>query len=698
MKTVNECLLGALAVTGLALWFAGCKVHSPKNVSLIPGAPTVSRAPASADSQSPRLLPAIPGGLPSPDEELWIIARHRTSRPPADDDTPRFGALMTKEAEREVPLPLKHTDVQATVNGYIASVHVRQQFQNPYTAKIEAVYVFPLPENAAVNDFVMIIGERHIRGVIRERAEAEQIYAEAKAQGYTASLLTQERPNIFTQSVANIEPGREIDVAIRYLHTLAYDDGWFEFVFPMVVGPRFNPPGYRKGIGAVPAGASATGDGWTSDRQPRTNVAYLPPNQTSAHRVSLKLDLHAPEEEHACPSHQVEVTPHGAEHVTFTLKDAVPDKDFVLRYRIAGDRLKTHFRTHRDERGGFFTLMLVPPQRLEQLGRQPLELVFVLDCSGSMSGEPIRQAKAAVAHALQQLRPDDTFQLINFSSHASQLGARPLPATPENVRRGLRHLAALAAEGGTMMLTGIKAALDFPHDPRRLRFVVFLTDGFIGNDEEILHEVDKRLGDARVFSFGVGQAPNRYLLDAMAKLGRGAVAYLSLDDEGAEVMDRFFARVAHPVLTHVKIDWDGLAASEVYPRRLPDLFVGRPVFVAGRFDGRGPQTLRLTGRVGDEKLELKLPVNAEVAVADAHSFSAIWARMKIADLYDQHAWTRNPFLKRDVKKVALDFNLMSAFTAFVAVDATERTAGDFGTTVPVAVPVPEGVRYETTVK
>lgn len=635
------------------------------------------------------------GSLPSRDEELWVIQRAEVA--PGDEraDGPGCGVLKAKLAEeREIPLPLKHTDVQAAILGYIGTVDVTQQYHNPYESKIEAVYVFPLPHNAAVREFVMTIGERRIRGIIRERAEAEEIYRQARSQGYAASLMTQERPNIFTQSVANIEPGKAIDIHIRYFHTLAYDDGWYEFVFPMVVGPRFNPPGSTDGVGAVARG----GQGASGQS---TEVQYLKPGERSGHDISLTatIDAGVAIEELRCTTHAVAVAqqevPERAE-VKLSQLDTIPNRDFVLRYKVTGGRVKSSMMTAQTERGGYFTLMLFPPDSLRQLQRMPLELVFVLDCSGSMSGEPIAQAKTAIERALKHMRPDDTFQLIRFSNNASQLGPRPIPATPENVRKGLAYLRSLEGMGGTMMIEGIKAALDFEHDPRRLRFVCFMTDGYIGNEVEILGEVHKRIGASRIFSFGVGTSSNRYLLDHMAKIGRGAVAYLDLKDSATEVMDRFFERISHPAMTDLEIDWAGMKASDVYPARSPDLFVGRPVILTGRCDGAVPPVVRVRGRIGDGVQTLEVPVSGSDAAATA--LPAVWARMKIADLGDRATYQRDGDLPGQIRTVALEYGLMSAYTAFIAVDSTTRTAGDYGTTVHVPVPVPEGVRYETTVQ
>ena len=393
MKPSSRFLYSTLLCLTLPLCLAvivllpGCAKKAGR-VTMLAGLPAAGSEPRSA-------LTALSAGS----EELWILARGGGDTVAPSEEATGSGALMAKLEEKEVPMPLKHTDVRASVSGYIGAVEVTQQFLNPYSSKIEAVYVFPLPHNAAVNEFIMTIGERRIRGIIRERHEAEQIYQEAKRQGYVASLLTEERPNVFTQSVANIEPGKEIDVNIKYFHTLEYVDGWYEFVFPMVVGPRFNPPGLTNGIGAVAHGA--TGVSGQS-----TEVHYLRPGERTGHDISLKVEVDAgvPIEEFECKTHQVTSEAVSLEHLTVSLNpaDSLPNKDFVLRYRVAGQLIKSSLLTHRDERGGYFTLMLYPPEELGALKRQPLELVFVLDCSGSMSGRPIKLPRVQEgAHSLE---------------------------------------------------------------------------------------------------------------------------------------------------------------------------------------------------------------------------------------------------------------------------------------------------------
>jgi Ca-activated chloride channel family protein len=694
--------------------------------------------------------------------EIWVIERARGhGRPSPIDDGPGCGSLVTTLPDRQqvVPVPLEHTEVNAAIEGFISSVTVTQQFRNPYSGKIEAVYVFPLPENAAVSEFLMTVGDRTIRGIVRERGEAERVYQQARAQGYVASLMTQERPNIFTQRVANIEPGKSIDVNVTYYSTLTFADGAYEFVFPMVVGPRFNPPsGNGTGVGAVGVGSAPGSSGQA------TEVSYLRPDMRSGHDIGINVDIDAwvDIERIECATHAVEVSNRSGSraHVRLLPSDSVPNRDFVLRTVVAGDQVKSRLITHRDERGGFFSLMLVPPRDLKYTRRGPVEMVYVLDCSGSMSGRPMEQAKAAVERGLSRLEPMDTFQIIDFAESASRLGTRPLAATPDNVRQAREYLASLGAGGGTMMMTGLKASLGFPHDPERLRYVAFLTDGYIGNEQEILTCQAREQRDSRVFSFGVGTSVNRALMDSMARVGRGVTAYVAAGDSPTEVMDLFHDRVSAAALCDINVEWGSAGVKDVFPSRTPDLFVGRPVILTGRFEGDFSGEIVVNGRAGGERRTLRIkpeaggifgmrtpalptsgvraasaggngsvdvtpPAYGIRTVSDPRPSSdharpgewsheggrprvapvargmnplpQVWARMKLADLADRSVFDPGAWIGPEMEETALKFSLLSARTAFVAVDSMTRTDGSYGTTVNVPVPVPQGVRYETTV-
>ncbi len=626
------------------------------------------------------------------DEEIWVIqaAKQVVSDPSADE--PGSGAMLAVIDTEKVPLPLRHTDVKAQINGYISSVNVRQEFSNPFDSKIEAVYMFPLPEKAAITEFLMVIGDRKIRGILREKEEARAIYEAARSQGYRASLLVQHRPNIFEQKVANIEPGKSIDVDIKYFHTLAYNDGWYSFVLPTVVGPRYNPPESSDPVLALPR--SDTGSSGTA-------VRYLRPEERSAHDLEIEVQIDAGVAiEDWRSSHEIATSRPGAETTLVRLagKSTIPNRDFVLDFKVAGNTTKSDLLTYVDPESqqGYFTLMLYPPEATDDLARQDMEMVFVIDTSGSMRGKPIEQAKDAVRAALDRLQPGDTFQIIRFSDNTSQFGRTPVPATKRNLERARQYLANLSGGGGTQMIEGVRAALDFPHDRSRLRFVSFLTDGYIGNETDILAAVGARIGSSRVFSFGVGSSVNRYLMERMAKAGRGAVAYLGPTESGREVMDGFFNRISHPALTDVRIDWQGMSVSDVYPAALPDLFVGRPVVVTGKYQGVASDVAVL-GR--HQNRDHRMTVESNAQSTGAPYLAKIWARMRIAELTDRQAWGTASYeeVAAAIKATALEYQLMSDYTSFVAVDASQRTEGEFGTTVHQAVPVPDGVRYDTTV-
>ncbi len=631
-------------------------------------------------------------------DELWIIERSdpNFAPTPRGDDYPTQGELHARlSPEKEVPVPLERTEVSARVSAFISTVNVLQRYRNPYDTKIEAVYVFPLPENAAVTDFVMTVGDRRIRGMIREREEARKIYEEAKSQGHVASLLTQERPNVFTQKVANIEPGKKIDVTITYFSPLKYREGEYEFVFPMVVGPRFNPAGSTGGVGAV-----SHGKGSSSGQA--TEVQHLKPGERSGHDIAVSVDIDAgvAVESAASPSHAVEVKRLSPSHIAVSLSplDRIPNKDFVLRYRVAGRQMKTAVLVNRGERASHVALVLQPPAELADLPRVPREMIFVLDCSGSMDGAPIEKAKEAARRCLRKLSPEDSFQIVTFSMSASKMGPAPVPATPENVAQGLKYLDGLNGEGGTMMIEGIRAALDFPHDDRRLRIVSFMTDGYIGNETQVLAEIRKRLGSARIFSFGVGSSVNRHLLEEMARVGRGAAAFVGLSEGTGEAVDLFYDRAARAALTDVRVDWGALEVTDVYPRQIPDLFVGRPVMVVGRLANSGVGTVKVSGRAGGKPVSYTLRVEAESDEAQHPGVSGVWARWKIAELSDREIAEPSDELRGEVTAVSLENRVLCRYTAFLAVDGLAKTAGDHGVSVGVPVPVPEGVRYDTTVK
>jgi Ca-activated chloride channel family protein len=605
--------------------------------------------------------------------------------------------------------PLEHTEVRAQVAGQTAQVTVEQRFSNPYATPIEAVYVFPLPHEAAVNDFEMRIGERIIRGEIHERQAAREIYENAKRAGRTAALLDQERPNIFTQSIANIMPGHEIVVRLRFVETLQYEDGQYEMVFPTVVGPRFIP-GTPLGTGITPASSGTqpqrSGTGWApdTDRVPdasRITPPVLPPGMRSGHDIGITVELDAGValRDVRCESHAVDLVRDGRSRARVSLKssDTIPNKDFILRWTVAGEGPEFGMLAYRDPTEspeGYFSFLLQPQANVTAQEARPKEMIFLLDTSGSMRGEPMAKVKAAMRWALQHLNPDDTFQIIRFSESASPFAAKPVANTPENVQRALGYIERLRGQGGTHMRAGIEAALRYPTSPERIRLVFFMTDGYIGNDAEILNLVRSLIGDARLFSFGIGSSVNRYLLDGLAEEGRGAVDYVALHADTREVVERFYARVSHPYLTDLQIDWGDLKVRDVQPARLPDLFAGQPLVVSGIYDSPGRGTVTVRGKLGRHDFERRVRVRLPERAQDHEEVAVLWARKRIAGLTSRMLGGEQAELVRQVTDLALRFRLVSSYTSFVAVD--NQVVNERGETMLVAqpVPMPEGVSHE----
>jgi len=599
--------------------------------------------------------------------------------------------------------PLKHTEVRGAISGFVARVTVTQIFENSAENPIEAVYTFPLPENAAVDDMTIQLGSRTVRGLIKKREEARAIYEHAKQTGHVAALLNQERPNIFTQAIANIMPGEQVSVTISYVETLRYEDGAYEFVFPMVVGPRYIP--------GTPVGEQAGGRTADTDKVPdasRITPPVTPKGTRAGHDISLELAIDAgvPIQELRSTSHQIDVE-HTATHIAMVRlrnQAEIPNKDFILKYDVAGSQIADAVLTtaapgnSKMAPGGYFSLILQPPARVSESDITPKELVFVLDTSGSMMGFPIEKGKALVEKALDELYPGDTFNLITFSGDTEILFPEPVYPTAENLRRAKAFLQTRNGSGGTEMMKAIRASLAPSDAQDHVRIVCFITDGYVGDDMEIIGEVQKH-PNARVFSFGIGNSVNRFLLDGMAKAGRGAVEYVTLQDRAKEASRRLYERIRSPLLTDVSVNWGGLPVTDVYPTRLPDLFSGQPLIITGRYTGPAQGTIQLRGTRAGQAFVRDIPVNFSSQVSSQGVMGTFWARRKIDDLMSQD-WSgaqqgqMKAGLQEQITQLGLDYCLMTQFTSFVAVEEQVVTKNGKPERVDVPVEMPEGVSYE----
>ena len=621
-----------------------------------------------------------------------ITAQNSQRNNPTDAANPPVGGLyvQSEDGQQQV-FPLKHTKVDAKIAGNVSQVEVTQTFTNPFEKPLEAVYVFPLPDEAAVSDMEITIGDRIIKGEIKKREEAQQIYEQARRQGQTAGLLEQERDNIFTQSLANIRPGEQIDVTIRYTDSLKFEKGDYEFVFPMVVGPRYIP-------------GTQIDRGSDTDQVPdasRITPPVLKPGTRSGHdiEVSVAIDAGVPVQNLRSPSHQIQTQRRGKTfRVQLANEDTIPNKDLILRYQVAGKQTQATVLTQADEQGGHFAVYLIPALEYEPEEIVPKDVVFLMDTSGSQRGEPLRQSQELMRRFINGLNPEDTFTIIDFANTATQLSTQPLANTPRNRNQALSYIDALEANGGTELMNGIRAVMNFPSAAEeRLRSVVLLTDGYIGNENQVIAEVQQQLQPGnRLYSFGVGSSVNRFLLNRLAEVGRGAVQIIRQDEPTDAVIEKFFRQINNPVLTNIQVTWEGEGEPpEIYPNAPADLFANQPLVLFGRQSERNNGNLRIKGTAaGGSTYEQTLPVNFNQG-SDNQAIAQLWGRARIKELMNQMFSGETKSGVEAVTETALAYRLLSQYTAFVAVSEEVRVEPD-GTTRRVEVPVelPEGVSYE----
>jgi Ca-activated chloride channel family protein len=591
--------------------------------------------------------------------------------------------------------PLKHTDVVAEVSGYVARVTVKQLFENPFKEKIEAVYSFPLSETGAVDEMLMKVGDRTIHGTIRKRKEARQIYETAKTRGRVAALLDQERPNIFTQSVANIEPGKSVEITLEYVDLLPYGSGKYTFAFPTVVGPRYIPgsPSGKQGLGRAP----------DTDRVPDASLITPPvakQGERAGHDLSLKVKIKSGVPIGAIQSalHEVTVDRAGSQTAEVGLKDkaTIPNKDFVVSWEVAADKLQSGYLAHRDGEEGYMTLMLLPPKRVTPESAAPKEMIFVVDRSGSQYGPPLQKAKETLNYVLDHMNPKDTFQIISFSSTTETLFDKPEPANPLMKARAKAYIGSLDANGGTEMAEAVKKACAIPAPEKRLRIVTLMTDGYIGNDYEILGFVRRLRGKSRWFPFGTGNSVNRFLIDGIAREGGGEPCYVLLNSSAEEVGKQFYERISSPVLTDVKVSFDGFDVKNVLPSAVSDVWAERPLYIKARYTTPGAGTVTLSGFAGGKPYKQTLPVTLPERESQNQVLGAVWARAMVDHLMQQdwpgvQSGNLKQELQSEIIRLALKHHLMTQYTSFVAVDDSHETTGGKPETKLVPVAVPDGV-------
>ena len=681
MKSIKPQQIGKYIAIPIAIALVGTIAHR----SFAQSNPSNKPLP----TPSSMITSGITSGIMEP------VSDRRSSEPSPKIKERPVGGLYAQTPDRgRQAFTLTNTDVKGKISGNISRVEVTQTFQNPYDKPLEAIYVFPLPDQAAVDDMEIRIGDRVIKGNIKKREEAKAIYERARQEGRTAGLLEQERDNIFTQSLANIKPNEQIKVTIRYTESLKFEEGDYEFVFPMVVGPRYIP------------GQAIDRQGNTTQvpDASRINPPILNPEMRSGNDISVNLQIDAgvPIRNLYSTSHRLDIKNNG-ETVELKLAngDNIPNKDLIVRYKVSGDRTAPTVLTTTTDQGAHFATYLIPAiaYRADQI--VPKDVVFLMDTSGSQSGDPILKSRELMRRFINGLNPNDTFTIIDFSSTTRQLSRVPLQNNLANRQLAMKYIDQVDANGGTELMNGINVATNFPAaSDGRIRSVVLITDGYIGNDNEVIAAVQKNLKPGnRLYSFGVGSSVNRYLLERVAEMGRGTSRVVRQDEPTQAVAEKFFRQINNPVLTNIQVKWEGDgSAPEIYPSNAPDLFAEQPLVLFGKKGDRANGKLKITGiAAGGERFEQTLDVNFDgnsESISNNLGIAQLWGRARIKDLMSQMFGGEVKSLVDAVTQTALNYRLLSQYTAFVAVSEEVRVNPDGGkVTVQVPVLLPEGVNF-----
>lgn len=574
-------------------------------------------------------------------------------------------------------MPLKETSADVTIAGVIADVVVSQVYENKGTRPIEAVYVFPASTRAAVYAMRMTIGERVIEAKIQEKEEARKNYEEAKAQGRSASLLEQQRPNVFQMNVANIMPGDIIKVELKYTELLVPEKGVYEFVYPTVVGPRYSN---------TPIADATPSEKWVAN-------PYLTEGSTVPYGfdISTRINAGMAIRDLQCKSHEVNIKFKGMKTADVVLKEPGKDggnRDYVLQYRLSGGKIETGVLLFPGKDENFFVAMIEGPQapRPEQI--PPREYVFIVDISGSMSGFPLETSKKLMKELLGDLKPTDVFNVMLFAGSSSVMSPTSIPATKENIDKAIAHLSNQRGGGGTELISALQRALALPGTENFARTFVIATDGYVSVEKEAFKLIKNNLGNANFFAFGIGSSVNRYIIEGIAKTGQGEAFVVLNGNEAASKAARFKEYISSPVLSHIEVSFPGFEAYDIQPANLPDVFAERPVMVIGKYRGNPSGNIVLSGIGGEGAYKTSLPLAEASSGAENAALRYLWARQRIADL-DDYATTGDP--QEAVTALGLKYNLLTQYTSFVAIDSEVRNSEGNPTTVTQPLPLPQGV-------
>ena len=603
------------------------------------------------------------------------------AQPKESDDRTLSPYFFVKSDDPQVDqLPLKSTSSAVNISGVIADVQVTQLYKNEGRRPLEAIYVFPASTKAAVYGMRMRIGERVINAKISKREDARREYEQAKEQGKSASLLEQQRPNVFQMNVANIMPGDEIRVELNYTEHLVPTDRIYEFVYPTVVGPRYSNQS---------ADTAPSSERWIQN--PYLHQGEAPHNTFD---ITVTLSAGLPIRELECASHKVTATYAGPAVATIQLdksEQSGGNRDYILRYRLDGDRIQSGLLLYKGERENFFLLMMQPPRRMAQKEIPGREYIFIVDVSGSMHGFPLDISKKLLKNLIGNLRPTDRFNVLLFSGGSSVMSEQSLPATPENIQKAVNLIEREQGGGGTELLPAFRRALALEKAEGSSRTIVIATDGYVTVEEEVFDLIRNNLGDANVFAFGIGSTVNRHIIEGMARVGMGEPFVITKPEEAPGKAERFRTLIQFPVLTQVKIDFQDFTPYEVEPLNIPDVLAERPVIVFGKWRGQPRGKIRLTGISGNGSYREMIDVRDVRPLKTNSALRYLWARHRVAILSDYNKLHPTDGRVKEVTELGLAYNLLTAYTSFVAVDTEVRNTAGQSTTVKQPLPLPQGV-------
>lgn len=589
--------------------------------------------------------------------------------------------FLVENGDPEVDhVPLESTRVDVSIAGVIADVRVTQVYVNRGSRPIHARYVFPGSTRAAVHGMTMTLGDHRIVARIKEREAARTEYRQAVQEGKTASLLEQSRPNVFSMSVGNLMPGDRVEVDLRYSELLADEERVYEFVFPTVVGPRY----------------SSQPSAGTPDRDRFVETPYLKEAVLPATTLDLqvRLDTGVPLRDLATPSHKTATEWKGPSRAVVRLDAAESDggnRDFILRYRLAGERIATGLLLYEGEDERFFLLMAQPPARVTAADLPGREYIFVVDVSGSMNGFPLDTAKRLLRDLIGGLKPTDTFNVVLFAGASQQTAPHSVPATGSNIAEAIRVIDGQQGGGGTELRSALDRAVRIPRAEGVARSVVLVTDGYISAEADVFGLIRGHLGRTSFFSFGIGTSVNRHLIEGVARAAQGEPFVVTQPGEAAAAAARFRRYIESPVLTQISVSFEGFEAYDVLPSGFADLLAERPLIVCGKWRGPAAGSIVIGGTTGGGRYREAVPVGGVTPSADHSALSRLWARAKIAALADFGAPGAAEAHRPEIVALGLRYNLLTAFTSFIAVHEMVRNPGGDGSIVKQPLPLPDGV-------